>query len=558
MQRALVMLVVVSAVAAACVADVKGPGNKKPGAVDPAHPDPTTPPPAGTFIPADARLRRLLSWQYQNAVQDILGADAAATLALPTDVPLNGFATVGSASLSLSPGDVEKLEQNAFSAAQIAVHGTAAQAWRTCTPSSFDDETCARSVLSSLGRKAFRRALSDDELNRWTGVWSAAKDAYGDFDMGLEYAVAGIFQSPNFVYLVEQGRADGAGTGDDRALSGGEVAARLSFFLLGTTPSDDLLDAADRGDLDTQEGVRLYAQQLLADPRAKDALHHFFDEKLGLSLFLPVVERPDAGLSDDLRDDMKQESLRFVDDVVWDRNADARELFTGEYTFVNDELAGFYGLPLPGSGAQFARVDLGASTHRAGLLTQGAFLARFAHERRSSPTLRGKFIRESLLCQAVPAPPDDVNTTLPEPTDQDLPQTTRDRMQGHMTEPRCNGCHSMMDPLGFALESFDQAGRFRTHERGLPVNTATDVDGVPVADAVGLAQALRDYPDVPQCMVRNLFRQATGHIESSDEDPSLTLVGAAFEDNGFRLQDALVQIAVSDAFRKVAKPEGAQ
>src|SRR5205814_10698842 len=141
--------------------------------------------------------------------------------------------------------------------------------------------------------------------------------------------------------------------------------------------------------------------------------------------------------------------------------------------------------------------------------------------------------------------------------DQDVPQTTRDRMQAHMTEDRCAGCHSMMDPLGFALENFDQAGKFRTHERGLPVNTATDVDGVPVADGIALASALRDYPDVPMCMVRNLFRQATGHIEGPDEDPSLFLVGNAFEDSGYRLQDALVAIATSDAFRRVAKPEGA-
>ncbi len=527
-----------------------GPGQPGQPGDDGEHTLPDRP---GTFAPADARLRRLVSYQYENAIRDILGDDAAAAVQPLGDHPVNGFATVGSASLALDPTDVDKIEDNAFAAAQIAVHGGAPQSWRVCAPAAFDDEDCARQIISAVGRRAFRRALTPEELDRWTGIWAEAKDGYGDFDMGLEFAVAGIFQSPSFIYLVEVG----AGSGDDRPLTGNEVASRLSFFLLGTTPSDALLDAAERGDLDDKDGVRVYAEQLLDDPRARDALHQFFDEKLGMTDFLPVVERPDAGLTDDVRADMRQESLRFIDDVVWDRNADARELFSGGYTFLNDDLASFYGLPLPGSGPQFVKVTLDPSTHRAGLLTQGAFLARFAHEHRSSPTLRGKFIRESLMCQAVPAPPDNVNTTLPEPTEQDLPQTTRDRMEAHMDNPSCAGCHSMMDPLGFALESFDQVGRFRTHERGLPINTATDVDGVPVADGIALERALGDSADVPMCLVRNLFRQATGHVESDSEDPSLDLVGQAFEDSGYRLKEALVDIATSDAFRRVARPEGA-
>jgi hypothetical protein len=524
-------------------------GATKPGDHGSAPPPKYTRPPAGPFAAADARLRRLLSWQYVNAIRDILGDDAANAVTPLADVPLNGFDTVGSASLSLGQADIELLEQNAFAASQAAVHGTAAQSWRVCTPASFDDDSCARSILSAVGRKIDRRSLSDDELTRWDGIWNQASQAYGDFDMGLEFAIAGMLQSPSFVYEVEVG-ANGK-------LTGNELASRLSFFLVGTTPSDDLLNAADAGELDTQDGVRVHARALLSDANAPVALHHYFDEKLGLSDVLPTVERPDSGLDDSIRADMKSETLAFVDDVVWSRNADARELFTGNFTFVNDELAQFYSLPLPGSGAQLTRVTLDPSTHRAGLLTQGAFLARFAHEHRTSTTLRGKFIRQDLMCQAIPAPPNNVNTNLPEPTAQDLPETTRDRMEVHMQNPSCKGCHSLMDPLGFALEEFDNVGKFRTHEYGLPVDTNTDLDGVAVADAVGLADALRDVPDVPLCLVRNLFRQATGHIDTDGELSSIYSIDDAFELGGYHVQDALVEIAASDAFRSVAAPEGA-
>lgn len=513
-------------------------------------------------------MRRLLSWQYTNAVRDILGSDAAALVTPPADVPLNGFVSVGSATLSLSPVDVERLEQSAFAAAAAAVHGAgagagASQPWRVCTPTGFDDGVCGTLIIEAVGRKIFRRPLTAEEVTRWAGIASQGAGAYGDFDMGLEFAIAGMLQSPHFVYLVEVGTpvsgVDAAVNPGALRLTGFEMAARLSFFLVGTTPSDALLDAAAAGELDTREGVRIWASTLLAqtDGAPQDALQHFFDEKLGLSL-LPVLDRPDQGFDAAIKSAMREETLRFIDDVVWTRNADARELFTSDATFLNDPLAAFYGLPQPGSGAEFTKVTLRAETKRAGLFTQGAFLSRFAHEFRSAPTLRGKFIRESVMCQAVPAPPDDVNTTLPEPTAQDVPQTTRDRLSAHMTEERCADCHISMDPIGFAYEEFDQVGRIRTHEFGLPVNAATDLDGIPVNGPREMATALAEYPDVPSCLVRNLFRQGAGHIEDIGEDPSILLVTTSFEDSGFRLQDALLEIAVSDAFRLVAKPEGAE
>ena len=542
----------------------RGPGNiEEPGPTNP--PDPPDPPDPEPFAPADARMRRLLSWQYQNAVRDILGDAAANTIDPPADIPLNGFVSVGSASLSLSPVDIEKLELSAYAAAQSAVHGDAAQSWRVCTPTAHDDGVCAAQVVASIGRRLFRRPLTaggeDDELVRWTTIATQAANAYGDFDMGLEFAIAGMLQSPHFIYLVEVGVPVDASEAaalvpGARRLSGLEMAARLSFFLVGTTPSDALLDAAAAGELDSREGVRIWAQALVEQPLAQDALRRFFDEKLGLAL-LPSLSRTGGGFNSAIKAAMREETLRFINDVIWTRNADARELFTSDATFVNDELAGFYGLPLPGLGSEFVRITLAPTTRRAGLFTQGAFLSRFAHESRSAPTQRGKFIRESVLCQAVPAPPDDVNTVLPEPTADDLPRTTRERMDAHVADESCAACHLSMDPLGFAYEEFDQAGRYRTHEEGLPIDAATDIDGVPVNGAADMARALAQFPEVPACLVKNLFRHGTGHLEELAEDPSLALVADAFEDSGFRLKDALIQIALSDAFRLIARPQGA-
>ncbi len=512
------------------------------------------PPPS--FVPAAARMRRLLSFQYQNAIADILGSAAAATVTPPADVTINGFFAVGAATLSMQPSDIELVESNAFAAAQVAVHGGAAQAWRTCTPAAFDDATCMQNTVQNLGRKAFRRPLTAQETTRWTDVAMNAAAAYGDFDLGLEFAVAGLLQSPYFLYLVEVGVPVAGGDPARLRLSGLELASRLSFFILGTTPSDDVLDAAERGDLDGTAGMHLYVDAMLQDGRARAATSGYFDERLQLSVMLQQ-DRNDPAYTPAIQQAMREETLRFLGDIVWDRNADAREMFSADFTYLNDALATYYALPLPGSGAQFARVTLDPVSKRGGVLSQGAVLSRFAHDDRSSPTLRGKFVREALMCQGISAPPNDVDTSLPPPADNATPRTTRQRIADHMTQERCASCHSTMDPIGFALEAFDGAGRLRTQEVGLPIDDTGDLDGTAVQGAIGLGARLKDDATVPGCLVRNLFRHATGHIEEVGEDPSLDLVTNAFEDSGYRVQDALRAIVLSDAFRYVAAAGGA-
>ncbi len=543
-----------------------GPGGPGGGVVDPTAPpvvplpvDPDLsargPRPSTTFAPAEARLRRLLQPQYENAVNDLLGSAAAEQAAPPPDVPLNGFVSVGAGDLSLSASGVESYEASAAAVAAAAASDPGSPLRTLCTPASVDDVACYGQLAERLGRRAFRRTLSADEVARYRDIAVQAATAYDDVVKGAEYLALALLQSPHFLYQVEIGEP-----GDSpqaRRLTGVELATRLSFFLTGAPPNDTLLDAAEAGALSSPTALEAEARSLLADPRAKEALRSYFAEKLQVAL-LPTLSRPTpaagtAGtaaveLTVAVRQLMVEETLRTIDDVVFTRNVDARELLTTRDTFVNDELAGYYGFDLPGSGALFQRVRTPDVEGRAGIFSQGAFLVRFAHPDRSSPTLRGKFLREQLLCSAVPAPPNDVVTTLPPGDDDNLPRTTRDRLEAHAVLPRCAGCHAAMDPMGYAFENFDQYGRYRTHENGLPIDASAELDGEPADGAVGFMGLIDGRSDMVSCLVRGLFRHGTGHLEEQGEDPSLYDVDTAFIGSGLRLQEALVAIAVSDAF----------
>ncbi|MBM4282023.1 MAG: DUF1588 domain-containing protein [Deltaproteobacteria bacterium] len=545
--------------------DAPTPDDVVPLPTDPDEPDddvdlgprPVRPP--SPFVPSPARLRRLLQLQYTNGVADLLGDAAAAASSAPPDVPLNGSVAVGAGDLALDAAALVTYEASARAAAAAAVADPSSP-WRAvCAPSSATDAACWQDLARRLGRRAFRRTLADDEVARYAALGQQAAVAYGNIgepravDRGVELLLVALLQSPHFLYLVERGEP-----GDDpaaRRLTGAELAARLSFFLTGAPPDDELLDAAERGDLSSPTVLSATARALLTDPRAKDALRGYFVEKLHLA-DLPALNRPDAALTPSVRAALVEETLRLVDDVVWTRNADVRDLLRSTDTFVNDELASYYGFPLPGAGATFVKVPTPAEQDRAGLLTRGAFLVRFAQPDRSSPTLRGKFVREQLLCAAVPAPPPGVATTLPDEVPDGLPRTTRDRIEAHAREDSCAGCHAYIDPLGYPFEHFDQYGRYRTHENGLPIDASGGLDDRTSEDATGFIGLLDERVDLVSCLVRGLYRHAVGRMEESGQDAALYDVDSAFIDGGLKLQDAMVAIATSDAFRFVDTTDG--
>jgi len=292
-------------------------------------------------------------------------------------------------------------------------------------------------------------------------------------------------------------------------------------------------------------------------PGARLALGNFYAEVLRLRSLESLAKDPGTypQFSPALGAAMRQETLALIDDVAFTVDGDFRDILDAPYTFVNGPLAALYGLIADPDqlGENWTRLDLPAETKRGGILGQAAFLAAYAHVSSTSPTLRGKFVRELLMCQGMPAPPPDVVTELPTG---EAYKTMRERLAQHMTDPACSGCHKLMDPIGLGLENFDGVGVFRTIENGVVLDTSETIDELGEFDgARQLGALLRGSDQVTRCFVRNLFRHATGHLELWSESPALADIDAAFADAGFRMKDLLVELAASQAFLRVGTPE---
>ncbi|MCA9635458.1 MAG: DUF1588 domain-containing protein [Myxococcales bacterium] len=514
------------------------------------------PPPE--LAPAPASIRLLLNRHYRNAIRDLLGEGAAAVVNPPLDTPINGFDAIGASQLALSDASVEAYENSARAAAAVAIQDLGRiGALMECQPQGPGDSECHANFIRNFGRLAWRRPLTDDEVGRYVAVAQTAALDNGDFYVGVENAIATLLQSPNFLYMVEIGEADPEDQGR-RYLTSHEMATRLSFFLNDTTPPPWLLDGADDGLLDSPGGVRDAARVLLDEPAARVALDNYFAELLRLRSLDTLAK--DSGVwpqwSPALAQAMRTETLMLIQDVVWQRDADFLEILDAPYTFANNLIGPLYGLTPPGGGLwgdAFVKTPLPAESKRGGILGQGALLSVLAHISSTSPTLRGKFVRETLLCEAIPAPPPGVNMVIP-PEGEALP-TMRERLQAHLTDPGCAACHVAMDPIGFGLENFDGLGVFRTMENGAQINTASDLNGAAFDGARELGAVVREQENVPLCIIRNLFRHSTGHVETTGELPTLMLLDDVFAEHDHSLQDLLVELVSSPTFRMVGVPE---
>lgn len=528
------------------------------GSVDggPAGPDTD---PAVHAIPGPATLPRLTAEQYRSTLEGIFGEDLPAT---PVERDTNPylFFTIGAASTTLSEVGAQQYEENAHRIASFVMDDPARRdAVLGCTAASLDD-VCSQRFLTRVGRLLARRPLTGEELARWTAI--AVDLGEGDVHRGLRYALAGMLQAPSFLYRAELGFAEvgvpegGTPTVDRATLDGFEVASRLAFLLWNTGPDDALLDAAAAGELDTPEGIHERAWQMIEDPRARRATMQFFAQYLDLGR-LTGLDRDVAlypTMTPTLARSMRTEIELLVDDLVFRRDADVRELLRTRRTFVNAELATLYGVEAPGATPiSFVAVELPEDGARAGFLTLAAFLAMNAHPTETSPTLRGKYVRERILCELVPPPPPDVVTDI-EPADPTMPRTLRERLELHRTSPACAACHAAIDPPGFLFEGFDSVGAVRTHDHGWPVDTSGDLDGEPLRDGRELGEALATDPRVSRCMVRQLFRHAVGRLETDGEEPAIDALHSAFARSGYRFRELMIELAISEALRTTALP----
>ena len=511
------------------------------GAIDPGTGAPGTA--AGVAKLPGATLRRLTLAQYRNSVRDLLGVEADVSKLSPL-APLNGLHAIAASALALPEKDIEVFETLADTlAAQVFSDMAARSKLVGCDGA---QSACAEGFVASFGRRAFRRPLTDDERTRFLALLRAGTQMTMDGWLGLRVVTSAFLQSPSFLYREELGAPDPADPAR-RVLTGFELASRLSFFVWNSTPDVALLDAAESGALATDTGLRAQADRLLASTRAAEAIEELFADYLQLDALDDLVKLPEVypQATPTIAVAMKSETLRTLRTLLFERAGDFRDTFTSSTTFVNAELAQLYGLPRQ-SGTAFNEVTLPASGLRAGLLTQGSFLATHAHPGRTSPTRRGKFIRESMMCQSIPAPPPNVNTTLPEMSSA---RSLREKLTAHRADPACAGCHTLMDPIGLGLEHFDGIGAYRERDNSVAIDASGELDGAAFKDARGLGSALAQSPAVASCFARTVLRYARGALEDPSETALVDGLSQQFAGAGYRMPELMLQIVTQPAFR---------
>jgi hypothetical protein len=326
----------------------------------------------------------------------------------------------------------------------------------------------------------------------------------------------------------------------------------MSFLLWNAPPDGDLLAAAERGDLHDPAKLAVQVDRLLASPRLESGARAYFADMLEFESFDALAKDsviyPKFSLK--VANDAREQTLRTITDFLVERRGDYRDLFSSRKTFVTRNLGMLYRVPVESRTGWEPHV-FAEDDPRAGLLTQIGFLALHSHPGRSSATLRGKAIRELLLCEPVPMPPANVNFAIVQDTANPKYRTARERLTAHRTDAVCAGCHKIMDPIGLALENFDGAGQYRETENGAPIDASGELDGVAFKDAAGLGQAIHDNPATVACLVGDVYRYATGRAVQQDEAEYMTWLKARFAADRYRFPALLRRIALSDAFYRV-------
>ncbi len=469
-------------------------------------------------------LRRLTHSQYNNTVRDLLGDHSRPADRFPPEDFVGGFKNQ-TRTQGIPPvledaysTAAERMATNAFRAGDV--NGLV-----PCKNPAARDVKCRDQFVRSFGEKAFRRPLNDVEVRRYTELFAGQANTTGKFLEGARVVVEAMLQSPKFLFHVTAGDAGG--------LRDYAIANRLSYLLWDTMPDRALLDAAAKGGLRTADGIERIARGMLRDKRGQQAAGEFFGQWLRFDRMLTAAK--DDGrfpsFTPELAATMVQETRMLLDHLVWN-DLNFMDAFTADYSFLNAELARLYGLPEPAG--EFEIVKFPATLPRAGILGQATFLASTTGPVDTSPTARGLFVREHLLCQVVPNPPPGVNTNLPDPATADAARAKRERLLQHVENQSCSGCHRLMDPIGFGLEKYDAVGAWRDKEtvdiysgsgegrRSKPVNvdiTATgEIAGVPNStfeDSRALGKVLAASPICQDCVVKQVFRYAFGRPEAA-------------------------------------------
>lgn len=502
-------------------------------------------------------LRRLNEEQYKNSIAAIFAPDI--TVPGRFDPPLReeGLLAIGDGKAVISSSGIEQYELRARQiSAQVLSPERRATFVPCATPrSTTSDKTCARQFLTKYGRLLFRRPLTSKEESWVLGLAAVAASQSGDFYKGLEVGLTGLLNSPNFVFRVERAVVDSSMPGG-RRLDDHSLAGRVSFLLWNAPPDAELLAAADAGALRRPAELERHVDRMLAAPAFQRGVRAFFTDMFAFNNF--------DGLSKDQTIYPKftsatakaaQEQLlrTIVEHLITDKG-DYRDLFTTRKTYLNRTLGSLYRVPVPDEAGLTGWVPytFEEEDKRAGILTLVGFLMLDpTHEGRSSPTNRGKAVRELFLCQPVPLPPANVDFSAVQNTADRVNKTARQRLSRHQENPVCAGCHALTDPIGLSMENYDAIGTFRTHENGALIDASGAFEGKPYRDLLELQRALRDSPSTPLCAARRTFEYGVGRPLNPGEEAWLEYAAQRFAADGYHFPSLIRRIAVSAAFRAV-------
>ena len=409
-----------------------------------------------------------------------------------------------------------------------------------------DEDGCAELILSRLMRRAYRRPVNGDDLRKPMEFYRKAKAETG-FEAGIEAAVSAVLVSPEFLFRIEQ---DPAGVAPNTAyrISDLALASRLSFFLWSSIPDDELLTAAEHGELHKPKVLEKQVRRMLADSRAANLVRNFGEQWLHLRNL--ELSTPDLRLfpdfDDNLRQSFRQETgLHFETVLREDRSV--LDLLKADYTFLNERLAKHYGIPNV-YGSQFRRVALDRNSERGGLLRQGSVLTVTSYATRTSPVLRGKWVLDNIVGAPPPPPLPDVPALKDNKVSATL--SVRERLAAHRANAACASCHNLMDPIGFSLENFDAVGRWRTLEEGKPVDASGGLpDGSKFTGVSGLENALLNRPEVfVGAMTEKLLTFALGRGVEPCDGPAIRKIVRDAQAADYRFSSIIVGIAKSTPF----------
>ncbi|MSP72159.1 MAG: DUF1592 domain-containing protein [Myxococcales bacterium] len=511
------------------------------------------PPALPTATPAAPTLNRLTQSQYRNIIGDVLGDDLALPPTLEPDVALEGLFSVGASATTVSARGVELYDEAARSLArQVLSDPDRRLRILQCVPANPADEACFRSLITGTGRRLLRRAPTDSELDALTSLGVRAAAVTQDFYAAAEFVLSALLQSPSFLYRAEIGLPDVAAPGL-RRLTDLELATRLAFFLWNSSPDDALLELAAAETLHEPATLELEVDRMLADPRSRRGVRNFFDEWLGLQSLTELRKDPNVfrHYAADLGAMAREETLRSADHLVFELDADLRDFLTTRHTFVNRRLAAIYNVRAAEED-DFGPIELPAEGERRGFLGQVSFLAGHSHPTSSSATLRGLFVRETLLCDEIPPPPSNLNTAIPQASER--ARTLRQRLEVHMQDPTCRGCHQLTDPVGLGFERFDGIGRHRLMENEVPIDPSGDLDTSAFVEAKELGQRIAESPKFSACFTRKVMLYALGRSYRPREDKLVAeALTARFDAGGRRVKSLLKDVSTAELFLRLGE-----